>query len=100
LFEIVYMKADFEPWWMFEDWEETIIFRKSFEEEAEAKKFLAGQLAELLEKTEQATQKNDCYFAFWSKNEKRFCESCDEDLQIFHGIISFIDGSPAPLSNI
>ena len=29
MFEIIYMKADFEPWWAFEGWEEHII-KKSY----------------------------------------------------------------------
>ena len=24
MFEVIYMKADYEPWWMFEGWEEMI----------------------------------------------------------------------------
>ncbi|MEJ9281926.1 DUF1033 family protein [Ureibacillus thermosphaericus] len=27
------------------------------------------------------------YFAFWSEDEKTYCEACDDELQIFHGII-------------
>ena len=24
MYEVIYMKADYEPWWMFEEWEEMI----------------------------------------------------------------------------
>ena len=26
MYEVIYMKADYEPWWMFEGWEEMIRF--------------------------------------------------------------------------
>ncbi len=34
MFEVIYMKADYEPWWMFEEWEETIRSRHSFDDRA------------------------------------------------------------------
>ncbi|MET0960338.1 MAG: DUF1033 family protein, partial [Psychrobacillus psychrotolerans] len=25
MFEVIYMKADYEPWWLFEGWEQHIV---------------------------------------------------------------------------
>jgi hypothetical protein len=38
--------------------------------------------------------KKNCFFAFWSENEKLSCEACSDDLQIFHGIILLFEGKP------
>ena len=38
MFEVIYMKAEFEPWWMFDGWEETILSRHSFDEIVEGKR--------------------------------------------------------------
>ena len=38
--------------------------------------------------------KKDCFFAFWSEDEINFCEGCDEDLQLYHGVILMKDGKP------
>lgn len=87
MFEVIYMKADYEPWWMFEDWEEKIQLRHEFDDESEANAFLEELLAKLrVENTFELTKK-EIYHAFWSTEEKTFCLGCDEDLQIYHGVI-------------
>lgn len=94
LFEVIYMKADYEPWWMFEGWEETILSRDSFIDAEEALAFCEMLLAKLREQYPFEVMKKDCFYAFWSECEKDFCESCDEDLQLYHGIIFMKDGQP------
>jgi hypothetical protein len=97
MFEVIYMKAEYEPWWMFNGWEETIISRHTFENLVEAKVCLSSTLAELRSAYTNECMKKDCFFAFWSEAEKSFCEACDEDLQIYHGVILLVEGKPAPL---
>lgn len=87
MIEIIYMKADYEPWWQFEGWEQHIIEKHSFENKAEANSFLDSKLAELREKFPKEKGKHDKFWAFWSEKEQCFCESCDDDLQIYHGLI-------------
>lgn len=94
MFEVVYMKADFEPWWMFEGWEEEILSRHSFAEELEAKAYLNGILGKLREKYGNENVKKECFFAFWSEDEKIYCEACSDDLQVFHGVILLCNGEP------
>ena len=89
------MKADYEPWWMFDGWEETIRSRCSFNDAKEALVYYEKLLAELREKYELEAMKKDCFYAFWSESEKTFCEGCDEDLQLYHGVIFMKDGKPA-----
>ena len=94
MFEVIYMKAEFEPWWMFEEWEEMVLSRHSFENILEAKKHLENMLQNFRAKYENEAMKKDCFYAFWTEDEKSFCEACDNDLQIYHGIILLREGNP------
>ncbi|MFB5086855.1 DUF1033 family protein [Psychrobacillus sp. PGGUH221] len=87
MIEIIYMKADYEPWYEFDGWEEHIVELVSFKEENEALEFLNKKLEEFRRNFPFEKVKRDKYWAFWSVKEQCFCDSCDEDLQIYHGII-------------
>ena len=100
VYEIVYMKADYEPWWMFEDWEKMIQSRKAFTSAEEALAYLNDLKKEFGAKYNYQNERKDCFFAYWSDSERIFCEGCDEDLQIFHGIISLADGKPTSITLI
>ena len=99
MFEIIYMKAEFEPWWMFEDWEETIVSRHSFIDSIEVNIHLKELLAELRKEHKNEAMKKNCFYAFWSTEEKIFCDACDENLQIYHGVIVMKEGKPATMDN-
>lgn len=88
------MKAEFEPWWMFSEWEEHIISRHSFESEEEAKIFLETVLTKLRQTYDQERVKKGCFFALWTESERSFCEACDDDVQIYHGVILMFGGRP------
>lgn len=34
--------------------------------------------------------------AFWCDEEKCFCEECDDDLQVYHGLLVLKDGEHDP----
>lgn len=97
MFEVIYMKAEFEPWWMFEEWEEMVLSRRSFENIVEAKKHLENMLQNFRTKYDNEAMKKECFYAFWTEDEKSFCEACDNDLQIYHGIILLFEGKPYQL---
>lgn len=99
MYEVIYMKADYEPWWLFDGWEKEIISRHSFEQENEAMGFLNEILLKLENKFQHMNSKENCFFAFWSDNEKVFCEACDDDLQTFHGILILNNGIPFKEAN-
>ena len=98
MYEIIYMKADYEPWWLFDGWEQEIVERWTFESRDHA----AGQLDKILKNFRQEhrneASREQKFWAFWSDKEICFCEDCAEDLQIYHGILTMIDGKPAPIS--
>lgn len=85
--EIIYMKADYEPWWKFDGWEKHIIEKVSFQEEEEALIYLNKLLEKFRREFPFEKEKEMKYWAFWSVKEQCFCDSCDEDLQIYHGVI-------------
>lgn len=87
MFEVIYMKADYEPWWLFEGWEQHIVEKHTFETQADAQSYLNEKQVELRGKFPKEKVKDEKYWAFWSEKEVCFCESCDDDLQIYHGLI-------------
>ena len=94
MFEVIYMKADYEPWWMFEGWEETIQSRELFDNVTEAAECLQSLLERLRHSHDHEIMKKECFYAFWSDREKIFCEGCDEDLQLYHGVLLMNEGKP------
>lgn len=87
MYKIIYMKADYEPWWQFEDWESHIVYEQIFHTKKEMEQALQQILDDFRKKYDHEESREGKYFAFWSEDEKRFCEACDDELQIFHGII-------------
>lgn len=94
LYEVIYMKAEFEPWWMFDGWETGILLRESFDNKIDADSRLNEHLMKFRLKFKHEQQKKQCFYAFWSEEEKTFCEACDDDLQIFHGLFILFNGEP------
>lgn len=87
MYKIIYMKADYEPWWQFDGWEEKIIEEKIFDNKEEAKQFLEEILNKFGKKYMHHGYKKERFWAFWSDDEVQFCEACDDDIQTYHGII-------------
>lgn len=97
MIEVIYMKAEYEPWWMFDGWEENILTRKPFKHVCEAKVYLESMLQDFRIHYEHEHIKKEGFYAFWTDREKEFCEACDDDLQIYHGVILLIEGKPSSL---
>lgn len=87
MYKIIYMKADYEPWWQFDGWEENIVEEKIFESKEEAKRFLEDTLNDFGKKYRHQGHKKERFWAFWSDDEMHFCEACDDNIQTYHGII-------------
>lgn len=64
LYNIIYMKADFEPWWQFEGWEETIQETYFYDTEEALEKAFQEMLTAFRAQFENEGQKNGKYFAF------------------------------------
>lgn len=87
MYKIIYIKADYEPWWQFDGWEQHIVSTEAFNCKQQFNAAFIKLLTKFREKYENEVCKHERYFAFWSEEECEFCEACDEDAQIYHGII-------------
>ncbi|WP_238600599.1 DUF1033 family protein [Metasolibacillus meyeri] len=87
LYKIIYMKADYEPWWQFEGWEETIQETYFYETEEALEQAFQEMLMQYRAQYENVAVKHEIYVAFWTENECEYCDACDEDAQIYHGLI-------------
>lgn len=99
MYEVIYMKADAEPWWMFEGWETSILSREAFQTKIDAEGHLESLLTSFRSKFSNEQRKKQCFYAFWADEEKIFCEACDDDLQTFHGLFILYEGKPVALFN-
>lgn len=92
--EIVYIRADYEPWWMFDGWEEKVVSRKEFESAEQASRYLEELDQEFGSKFALHEKRDSAFAAYWNSEEMEYCEICEEALQIFHGLIWLYDGKP------
>lgn len=92
--EIVYIRANYEPWWMFDGWQENTISRKQFASADKAQHYLAELEKQLSRQFAESEKRDPAFTAFWNSEEIEYCEICEEDLQIFHGLIWLYNGKP------
>lgn len=90
MYKVIYMKADYEPWFQFDGWEETIVESWSFDSEQQARHFFIHKHDEMKAAYSHYKEKND-FFAFWDMKEVCYCEDCEDDLQIYHGLFMLPD---------
>ncbi|MFY0519881.1 DUF1033 family protein [Lysinibacillus sp. UGB7] len=88
MYTILYMKADYEPWWKFEGWEAFIQTQETFETKEQFEQALQEKLNSFRPVYEHEASKEGKYWAFWSEEESFYCEACDDDAQVYHGIIA------------
>ena len=87
MYKIIYMKADYEPWWQFEGWEAYIVSEFSLDYEQQFQAAFTQLVTDFRARYENESCKQERFYAFWSDDETEFCEACDDDAQIYHGII-------------
>ncbi|WP_432355688.1 DUF1033 family protein [Sporosarcina sp. A2] len=98
MYEVIYMKADYEPWWMFEDWEEMVRKRQSFEDLDEAIEFAHVIIEKMRISFSHEKTRKDTFMAFWNPGERTYCDGCDDDLQLYHGVFLLNAGQPIPFN--
>lgn len=87
MYKVIYMKADYEPWWQFEGWQNCVISESIFQEKSEAEGFLKKMLDDFSGKYYHQRQNKERFWAFWSEEEASYCEQCADQAQIYHGLI-------------
>lgn len=91
MYQVFLTKGEYEPWWFFEDWKTLIVEQTSFNEFEEALQKFNEIFNALSDKYPIKKTKNSYLSAFWTEDEMVFCESCDDDIQIFHGVMLLKD---------
>lgn len=90
--QVLVTEADYEPWWFFEEWEETITETYEFQDKNEAlEKYHAIASAWRIKYPEHAIKK-DILLAAWDPEEVVYCEDCEDDIQNYHGLLLLADG--------
>lgn len=87
MYKIIYMKADFEPWWQFDEWEDYIVEVYEFDSREAYEVGCVQILQDFRDKYEHEMVKQGKFYAFWKEDEIMYCEGCDEDAQLYHGLI-------------
>ncbi|MBN8252258.1 DUF1033 family protein [Priestia flexa] len=81
------IKTDCEPWLFLDGWEKDIIETIEFDHKKEALEHYTRLIHEHQASYRHVHMKKLSLFTFWNDCEKEFCEACDDDLQIFHGVL-------------
>lgn len=87
MYEIIYLKSFSEPWWMLPGWEQDIVQRKKFSSIELANHFKKELGDTLLIQYPEHQKRGEEFDVYWKKGDLEFCPDCDEDLQIYHGIM-------------
>ncbi len=87
MYEIIYMKSFAEPWWMLEGWEQDIIKRKKFATLELAEQYKGDLGNKLRIQYPEHRKKGEEFDVYWKKGDFEYCSDCDEDLQVYHGVI-------------
>lgn len=86
MYQVIRLYGDFEPWWFLDDWKNDIVEQIEFDEFEEAKRYYIKLLEELKVDFPSFESRSSLLSTFWSCDEKRWCEECDEDLQQYHSL--------------
>lgn len=92
MYEIITIRADYEGWWLFDDFRQQATDIKQFNVKIEAEEYYDQQIMHLrtLFCNELVGKYN--IHAFYNNCEIEFCDDCDEDVQIFHSVLFLNNG--------
>lgn len=92
--EVIVMKGESEPWWLFPEWREDIIEHYTFGIKEKALEQYLSIFKKLHAAFDYVKIKNTSQAAFWNEGETSFCTHCDDDLQIYVGLLILAYGHP------
>ena len=93
MYQLYITKGEYEPWWFFDDWKTMIVKERSFTNLNEARETYKQIVREWTQTYPNQKSKNPYLTAFWDEEEIAYCESCSDDIQIYHGIMILKDDS-------
>lgn len=85
MYKVIYMVADYEPWWKFDGWEQMIQQQKTYTTIEEAQQALQAEVLKM-RTTYDNEQVKEGMYAFWREGDMHYCEACEDDAQIYHGL--------------
>jgi hypothetical protein len=97
--KVILTKSDAEPWWFFEEWKRDIVEQWEFDNKKDALAKYMNEIVRLNNLLPNMMTKQYNSIAFWDPGEVVFCEACDDDLQMYHGIILFENDGPMEMND-
>lgn len=86
MYRVIETKGTDEPWWMFDNWQRMIVQEQVVSSEQEAV-MMMQQWKERMEIQYENQREKKGTLAFWNEEEVEYCVPCEEDLQIYHGLL-------------
>jgi len=97
--EVIVTKGENEPWWFFDDWKQDIRQYSLYHAKKEAIHAYWNLYEQLTNKYEYVKVKKTSLAAFWNKGEIAYCTQCEDDLQLYCGLIIMRNGTPYEFSH-
>lgn len=91
MYQVMLTECEYEPWWFFDDWEEHVMQVTEFPTFEEAVQEFYRESQELSNKYPFHKTKQTYLAAYWSEEEVHFCDNCDDDIQLYHGLLLLKD---------
>lgn len=86
MYQVIQTKGTDEPWWFFENWKRMIQHVTEVETLDEAVSTY-HELSEIFAQQYAHHREKDGTLAYWNDDETEFCGPCDDDLQVYHGLL-------------
>ena len=87
MYTVNLMVADYEPWWQFDDMVEKFTDEKTYATVEQYEHAVAELLSQFRLNYQAEDSREGKFFAFWNEGEISYCEGCDEDLQVYYGVV-------------
>ncbi|CAD2075460.1 DUF1033 family protein [Phocicoccus pinnipedialis] len=92
MFKVVLLTADYEGWWFFSDWQEHVQVTINCESYKEME-LQYIKMCKLLDQKYKVKQTGKYGItSFYNTCDIRYCDDCDDDVQIYHTPLMLIDG--------
>ncbi|MFC3928310.1 DUF1033 family protein [Streptococcus caprae] len=92
MYQVIEMYGDFEPWWFLEGWEADLTQTESFDSYDQALLCYEQKWRKLKISKQCHNSRASLMAAFWNKEDKRWCEECDEHLTQYCSIALLYNG--------
>lgn len=92
MYQVITMLGENEPWWFFDDWQEDVQTKVEYKDFSEALEAFEKVFLSFHQKLPKIKIKDHFLVACWDPEELQYCDDCDEDLQLYHGILLLKNG--------